>query len=156
MTNEELQAYLYAHIPLSAAMAVEPIAVTAGEVRLRAPLAPNLNHRGTGFGGSVATLAILAGWSLVHVRTRAFAPEVHVVIQHQEVHFGRPITDAFEAHATAGAEAAWGRLERAVRRFGRGRIWVDATVRQGATAAGRFRGAYVVLAAAPLDEAAAV
>jgi thioesterase domain-containing protein len=60
MDARELQAYLHAHIPLSAAMQVSVDAVAADGVTLRAPLAPNINHRETVFGGSASAVAILA------------------------------------------------------------------------------------------------
>ncbi|RYG68370.1 thioesterase, partial [bacterium] len=47
-------------------------------ILLSAPLPPNLNHRGTAFGGSISSLAILAGWSWLWVmlRERAVLPEL--------------------------------------------------------------------------------
>ena len=70
-TPAQLQLYLHQHIPLSAAMQVRVLAATPDEVLLQAPLAPNINHRETVFGGSASALAILAAWSLVHTRMRA-------------------------------------------------------------------------------------
>ena len=32
---------------------------------LRAPLAPNANHKGTAFGGSLYSIAVLTGWAWV-------------------------------------------------------------------------------------------
>ncbi len=57
MTPSELQTYLHTHIPLSKAMEVEVVQATPDIIELRAPLAPNINHRGTAFGGSISTLA---------------------------------------------------------------------------------------------------
>lgn len=60
MTPEALRTYLHDHIPLSRAMAVEVVEASANHVLLEAPLAPNINMHGTMFGGSSATLALLA------------------------------------------------------------------------------------------------
>jgi thioesterase domain-containing protein len=60
MDRIEVERYLHAHIPLSRAMAVEVQAATPVCVRLCAPLAPNINHRETVFGGSASAVAILA------------------------------------------------------------------------------------------------
>ena len=59
-TAPELASDLHAHIPLSAAMQVSVAAVDADGVTLQAPLAPNINHRDTVFGGSASAVAILA------------------------------------------------------------------------------------------------
>ncbi|SFK43726.1 thioesterase domain-containing protein, putative [Methylophaga sulfidovorans] len=60
MTPEQLQQYLYQHIPLSAAMQVSVDHVSDEKVILRAPLTPNINYHETVFGGSASTLAILS------------------------------------------------------------------------------------------------
>jgi thioesterase domain-containing protein len=63
MNEYELQRYLHERIPLSRAMAVEVRAATAEGVEIYAPLAPNINHRDTVFGGSASAVAILTTWS---------------------------------------------------------------------------------------------
>ena len=45
-----------------------PFSVAPDTVVIEAPLAPNINHRKTVFGGSASALGILAAWSLVHLR----------------------------------------------------------------------------------------
>ena len=57
MTHHQLERYLYKHIPLSAAMQVSVQKMTAKSLTLHAPLAPNINHQQTVFGGSASTLA---------------------------------------------------------------------------------------------------
>ena len=71
MHEDELQAFLRERIPLSDAMQVSVRSISAGQVVLSAPIAPNLNHRDTVFGGSASALAILAAWSVVCVRLQA-------------------------------------------------------------------------------------
>jgi thioesterase domain-containing protein len=61
-----LEEYLHGHIPLSRAMQVSVRELTDELVVLGAPLAPNMNHRSTVFGGSASALAILAAWSLLY------------------------------------------------------------------------------------------
>lgn len=78
----DLQSYLHTHIPLSKAMDVAVIACSPDEVVLHAPLAPNINHRDTVFGGSLSTIAILSAWSLLHVRLTSFGMKSRLVIQH--------------------------------------------------------------------------
>jgi thioesterase domain-containing protein len=56
----ELAHYLHEHIPLSHAMGVEVVEADWHSVTLRAPLAPNINHRETVFGGSASAVGIVA------------------------------------------------------------------------------------------------
>ncbi|WP_370677334.1 YiiD C-terminal domain-containing protein [Pleomorphomonas sp. PLEO] len=68
MERHDLESYLHEQIPLSQAVGVSVRSVTDGGVTLAAPLAPNINHKSTVFGGSASPLSILAAWSTLHVR----------------------------------------------------------------------------------------
>ena len=60
--RQSIKEYLYEHIPLSKAMGVEVVEAVSDRVLLKAPLAPNINHRETVFGGSASALCILSAW----------------------------------------------------------------------------------------------
>ncbi len=93
MDTRELQQYLHEHIPLSKAMGVEVLAATPESAKLSAPLAPNINHRDTVFGGSAAALASLSAWSLLHIRLRQEGIGSRIVIQKSALDYERPITE---------------------------------------------------------------
>lgn len=139
----DLEVYLHAHIPLSAAMQVEVVAVAPDAVTLAAPLAPNINHRSTAFGGSVSTLAILSAWSLVSRRLEAEELASRLVIQSNRMDYDQPITAAFTATARLADQAAWPAFRRMLVRKGRARVDVRATVACDGAAAARFEGAFV-------------
>ena len=147
MNETSLQKYLYAQIPLSRALGVRVEEVGPERMRLSAPLQPNLNHRQTAFGGSVSSLAVLAGWSWLLARLAERSPVPAVVIQQQTVEYLKPIDDAFEAICTAPSAAAWQRFERALAARGRARLELTAEVRCRALCAATFRGLYVALSA---------
>ena len=65
VSPERLQASLHERIPLSRAMGVRVLRAEPGGVVVEAPLAPNVNHSGTVFGGSASAVALLAAWALV-------------------------------------------------------------------------------------------
>ncbi len=77
-----LKNYFYDHIPLTRAMEVEVESISDSAITLSAPLAPNINHRETVFGGSASALCILSAWSFIHCRLRNH-PEIkpRIVIQ---------------------------------------------------------------------------
>jgi thioesterase domain-containing protein len=134
------------HIPLSAAMGMRVLEAGPERVRLRAPLEPNLNHRSTAFGGSVAALAILAGWALVHVRLLGEGVRARTVIQESAVRYDAPVHDAFEAVCEPPAPADWARFTRALSRRGKGRVRVGVAVESGGHAVATLHAAYVALA----------
>jgi thioesterase domain-containing protein len=142
-----VEAYLHERIPLSLLMGVTVEAAGDDGVRLAAPLEPNLNHRGTGFGGSLSALAILAGWSTVWVGLRSEPAAYHIVIAENTVVYTAPAEGALRAECGAPDPALWERFVRTARARGRARIELTVEV----TAAGRgvatFRGVYVALRA---------
>jgi thioesterase domain-containing protein len=140
----DLQAYLHAHIPLSKSMEVAVDSVSDTTVVLRAPLAPNINHRDTAFGGSVSALAILAAWSLLHTRTRAAGLTSRLVIQRNSIEYECPIAGEFTARAQLD-EQAWTRFSEMLARKGKARIVVGSQIEYEGQIAARFTGDFVAL-----------
>ena len=145
MTASELQAYLHAHIPLSAAMQVGVESVDALGVTLRAPLAPNINHRDTVFGGSASAVAILAAWSLLHTRLRAEGVVARLVIQSNTMDYLQPIAGDFTARSALVEPDQWPRFLHTLARMRRARLRVTAQLEGDGQVAGRLTGEFVAL-----------
>lgn len=145
MTPAELQTYLHEHIPLSRAMQIEVITATPEGIELGAPLAPNVNHRGTAFGGSIATLATLAGWSLLRVRLGDYAPLPHLVIQRSSMEYLLPIEGTFSATVSYPAEADWTDFLTRLEAQGRARLNLAVEVFANKQLAARMTGVFVAL-----------
>ena len=93
-------------------MAVSVASVAPDEVVLRAPLAPNINHRETVFGGSASALAILAAWSLLHARLRSEGVASRLVIQRNTMEYEHPIVGDFTARASLERSEHWQQFTR--------------------------------------------
>lgn len=143
----DLERYLREHIPLSAAMDVRVREATSGRVALFAPLAPNINHRETVFGGSAAALAVLAAWALLHLRLAAEGISARLVIQRCEMSYERPIPGDFTATCELADEAGWSRFRKTLERRGRARIELSALLMHGSRASASFRGKFVAIRA---------
>lgn len=145
MTHQQLERYLHKHIPLSAAMQVTVQSLTAKSLTLQAPLAPNINHQETVFGGSASTLAILSAWSLLHTRLAQEGIASQLVIQRNEMAYLKPMIEDFTATAALVDENDWARFLKMLRRKGKARIRVAAVLYSGQLLAGKFSGEYVAL-----------
>lgn len=128
MLPAELTQYLHAQIPLTQAMGVTVASIDADAVALQAPLAPNINHRHSVFGGSAAALAMLAGWALLHVRLRAAGIAGRVVIQRNTMEYRHPILGPFLARATLEHPERWELFTRTLVRKRRARVAVSAAL----------------------------
>jgi thioesterase domain-containing protein len=138
-----LQKYLHDHIPLSRAMEVEVVEATDDGVTLAAPLAPNINHRETVFGGSASAVAILSAWTLMYLRLRGEQLNVRIVIQKSTMTYERPITGRFTASAAIADTTAWRRFVDTLRRRRRGRLTVRSVLCCLAEKVGEFEGDFV-------------
>lgn len=145
MDPKPLENYLHEHIPLSKAMGVEVRSASREAVTLAAPLAPNINHRETVFGGSASALAILAAWSLLYVRLQAEGMGRKTVIHSNTMEYTKPILGDFLAIALPPDEAAWKKLLAALKRNRMARITVRSRLECAGADVGGFEGEFVVL-----------
>jgi thioesterase domain-containing protein len=140
-----LRRKLSTEMPVTGRLGIRLGGAAGGGVRLRAPLAANINHRGTAFAGSLNALATLTGWATVWLVLRAHGLQGQVVIQDSTVHYVRPVTGDFEARCEPPTRDAIHHLLESVKRRGRGRIELTVTVSDRQGPAVNFRGRYVAL-----------
>ena len=78
-------------IPLLTAMHLSFVEFDELALTMEAPLAPNINNKGTAFGGSIASICLFGGWA---VSTLAFMDNgIHnteIVVYKNEMIFERP------------------------------------------------------------------
>lgn len=146
MTPEaKLTDYLAEHIPLSRALGAEVTAAALGEVVVRAPFEPNVNHQCTVFGGSASAIAILAAWSLLHFRMAELGLVGGIVIQRNSMEYLEPFAEQFEGRATFDDEAGWTRFEKTLARRGKARLVLSAELFCKGRRVGAFEGAFVAI-----------
>ncbi len=126
-------------------MGVRVRVATVDRVELAAPLAPNVNHHKTLFGGSGAAIATLSAWTLVHLRLRFAEVPARLVIQRNAMSYDEPVDGDFLAVCERPHEAEWQRFLTMIERRGRGRITMTARLLYGDRAAASFEGDFVAL-----------
>lgn len=143
MNQFALEQYLYEHIPLSKSMQISVVEAGENAVILSAPLAPNINHTESIFGGSASAVAILAAWSLVHVRLQKLEVESSLVIQRNSMNYELPISGAFTASSFITQPEAWDVFVQTLVRRGRARINISSTLEFARQKVGSFEGDFV-------------
>ena len=114
-------------------------------ITLKAPLIPNINHRSTVFGGSVSALAILAGWTLVHVNLQGLSLSSRIVIQRNFIEYLQPIDGDFIAFCPFPSVEVWERFIKMLGRKSKSRIELNVDVFGDGVKAGSFTGVYVAM-----------
>ena len=144
-----LQRYLLKQIPISQGLGISVTEASLDEILITAPLAPNLNHHGTAFGGSVSAVAILSGWALVYARLEAEGQFPGVVIQYNEIRYLKPLEGVFAARARLAHPRKWTHFLQGLSRHGKARTIVTVDIEGGRGIAAVFQGTYVALGTTP-------
>ncbi|MDH5323941.1 MAG: thioesterase domain-containing protein [Gammaproteobacteria bacterium] len=145
LTPQQLQDYLHLHIPLSKAMEVKVAHADIDKVTLTAPLAPNINHKETVFGGSAAAVAILSAWTLLHYRLTLENLPSQVVIQRNSMDYDKPIRTDFSATALPPDMKQWEKFSTTLKRRHRARLSITAILYCEEEPVGSLEGTFVAL-----------
>jgi thioesterase domain-containing protein len=149
MTTEALRSFLeetfHNDIPITRAMEIRVLRYNGTSLVLGAPLEPNMNDKGTAFGGSLFSLLVLAAWGLIHLKLKEEGITGDIMIHESTVSYSQPITGDWEAacRLPEGKEFA-GFIER-LRDMGRARLTLEVQIMAGSGVAVRFRGSYAVV-----------
>ncbi|MFL0194011.1 YiiD C-terminal domain-containing protein [Clostridium sp. WILCCON 0269] len=100
MNEYEFEQFLHQKIPITKEMRVSVIEFTPVKVRISAQLEPNLNHKGTAFGGSINSLMTVCGWAMVYANIKEIDDEAHIVVQKSNINYLSPIDKDFIAECT--------------------------------------------------------
>jgi len=141
-----LEDLLHHDIPLTRAMQLTVHSWADHQLRLAMPLAPNVNHTGTMFGGSLYSLSVLAGWGWLTLRLReAGITDGHIVIKGGQIDYPLPVEGDAVAVCAAPSEADWQKFEKLYRRHGRARLYLDIRIANAAgETAVQLHGEYVL------------
>ena len=101
---QEFEAECQRDIPLLNAMQLSFTSYEDLTLTMQAPLAPNINNKGTAFGGSIASICLFGGWA---VSTLAFVDagihNTEIVVFRNEMTFERPARGVLNVAARVDA-----------------------------------------------------
>jgi thioesterase domain-containing protein len=141
----EITKLLHKELPLTHAMGVQLTAWDGISVELTAPLEPNVNHTATAFGGSIASLAILAGYTALFLVLRDRSIPAHLLIQKSAIDFLRPIDTALIATASLPAASELDVFLATLQQKRRSRLTMESRILAKDTLAATHTGLYVAI-----------
>jgi thioesterase domain-containing protein len=110
-----------------------------------APLAPNLNDKGTGFAGSLATLATLAGWAVATLLAEGVVGgPCEVAVFKSEIRYLAPVTGDFYVLVPVPAEEITQAFGLELQERSRAKLALTAAIYQDGEEKVRYRGRYAV------------
>jgi thioesterase domain-containing protein len=140
----ELNERFHCQIPMTDHMGLEVTAWDGSVLRMEAPFEINRNDKGTGFAGSISSLATFAGWALITLAVEEHCGAAEVAVYRSEISYRRPIDGDFYALCQLPEESELADFWQALKQTGKGRLKLSVTVGQDDEARVRFQGAYAV------------
>lgn len=143
---ESLRDYTRSLPPLAAIQAAVA-AYDGHRLRLTAPLAVNVNDKGSAFGGSMTSLMTYAGWGLVTLQLQQAGVRADVFVADSKVRYLKPLYADLRAEAMLAPEQSWELFLATLAQRGRARIHLQAriTLAEGEVMAD-LAGRYVAIA----------
>lgn len=142
---KEVLDYVQEHIPITVHLGAAIPRYDGSSLTVTAPLAENLNHRQSAFGGSLSAIAILSGWALLFVKLRELGIRSRLVIQKTEFDFLAPVTDDFESLSRLPTEQKYDRFIKMLTTKGRARLVVESEVTCDGQLCGTHKGTFVAV-----------
>ena len=140
-----LEEVFHTQIPITREMGIRVAAFNGNSLTLRAPLCPNVNDKGTAFGGSLYALLVLAGWGLLHLKLRDEGMRGDVMIHESNVTYSLPVTEDWEACCALPEDDGYSRFLGDLRSRGRGKISMEVLIMRGERVAVGFTGSYAAI-----------
>lgn len=139
----ETEHFLHKQIPLTQAMGVKVESYDGRQLILTAPLAPNHNHLGTAFGGSLSAIATLAGYSLLWLLLGD--REAHIVIRESTIRYRHPVRGEIHARCQRPDAATFTAFKTKFEETGKARLKLQVTIEQEQQVCVEFEGEFVAI-----------
>ncbi len=127
--REGLEQELLADIPITQAMQLQIAAWDGDCLSMAAPLAPNVNDKGCAFGGSLASVMTLAGWSLVRLATGQRGLDCDIYVQDSTIRYLAPVWADFVAVASLEADESFASFFSTLHSRGKARLGIRCEIR---------------------------
>jgi thioesterase domain-containing protein len=146
MAPAELEKFLHAKIPLTAAMGIRVIETGPRQLVLEAPLEPNVNHLGSVFGGALHTLPTLACYAALWTLLVEGGVDGHVIVKKSHAHYRQPVRGTFRAVCQRPPPDIARDFVDDLRRFKKARMDLESLVEDtGGKPAVEFHGSFVAV-----------
>ncbi len=143
MTNQDLENFLKQQIPITKAFGVKVVKADHDQVELICPLELNHNHLGTAFGGSLAAVAILAGYTWIFQELDRRGHKVHVLLKSSEAEYHMPVHEDLRAMCKAPDENTFESFIKAFEKKGLARLNLTSEIRTSQGVACTLKGEFV-------------
>ena len=133
--------FFHEQIPITHAMGVRVVRNDESGFAVEAPVALNLNHLRTAFGGSINAVATLAAYGMLWLELDD--PRVQVVVAESSIRFLRPVRETIRAVCKRPDPDEWRAFRDEFKNAGKARIKLRVKVVEAEENAAEFEGTFV-------------
>jgi thioesterase domain-containing protein len=142
---EELEKKLHNEIPLTKVMKLKIDKYTNKELITSAPLAININDKGTAFGGSLSTITIISSWSLCWLISKELnIDSKNIVVIKNENSYLRPVTKDIICNTKKPTKEEISVLKAKIDKKGSASIKIESKIIEDDNICVEFEGTYVI------------
>lgn len=140
----QLESTLHREIPITKAMGMTVRDYDGTRLTIAAPLAPNINLHGTGFAGSLYTIAVTCGWSMTYLQLLEAGVDGSIVIADADIKYIAPERGELVARCDLSTHAEFATALTTLRSKGKARFSLIVTVGPPGDPVALFTGRYAV------------
>lgn len=141
-----MQDFFLLNVPLTRAAELSFVSYDGKTLVCEAPLAPNINDKGTAFGGSTFVLCVAAAWGMSKIKSQELGLEGELVVAKSEIEYLRPLSETLRAEVVSPNDEAMRDFKQCFETRGRASFVLESVINnhEGKPAV-RFKGKYALL-----------
>lgn len=146
IASRALQDFFMLNVPLARAAQISVHSYDGEKLVFKAPLEPNINDKGTAFGGSMYVLCVSAAWGMSSIKAQELGLDGELVVAKAEIEYLRPLSESLRAEATSPNEESLQHFKDSFERHGKAVFELEVVANNSeGKACGRFKGKYALL-----------
>jgi len=140
----KLTEFFQTHLPITDYMGMSVEYYDGQTLTLKAPLAPNINDKQTGFGGSLYNMAVMACWGMAYLKTQEAAIACNQVVAKGAIEYKTPVTGVIRATCRVDDLAVTEAFINDFKQNGKARINLSSSIECNGKQAVEFHGQYAI------------
>lgn len=141
---KKLTEFFKAHLPITDYMGMTVESYDGQTLTLKAPLAPNINDKQTGFGGSLYNMAVMACWGMAYLKTQEAEIACNQVVAKGSIEYKAPVTGEIRATCHVKDLSVTEAFINDFKTNGKARINLSSSIECNGTQAVEFHGQYAI------------
>lgn len=134
------------NVPLARAAEISVHSYDGDTLVFHAPLEPNINDKGTAFGGSIYVLCVSTAWGMSAIKAKELGLDGELVVAKAEIEYLRPLSENLSAEVSSPSAESLQHFKDSFERHGKAVFELEVVANNSAgKACARFKGKYAML-----------